>query len=257
LSVAPDSTCVPPPIDTTATPGGSANLPGATQHDEATVGTQAAPGIGSVKFFLCSPAEVTANQGDCSANGTQVGSAATLDPNGQAKSSDVSGATTTAIGTYCWRVEFTPGPNDHHYLSGSHTNNESECFTVIKASPSIKTQASTTGDGVVGIDSTSDTATVSGGVSPGGSIQFSITDPNGHKTDVGSPVTVTGDGTYDAPSSVALALVGTYTWSASYSGDSLNDGAVDNGDNESVTSIKASPSIKTKASVTGKGVIGT
>ena len=106
---------------------------------------------------------------------------------------------------------------------------------------------------MVGTDSTSDKATISGGDDPSGTIQFSITDPNGHTTDVGSPVTVNGDGSYDAPSSVNLALVGTYTWSASYSGDSLNDGAVDNGDNESVTSIPASPSIKTQASKTGTG----
>src|SRR5579884_3797857 len=257
LSVAPDSTCVPPPIGTTATPGGSSNLPGTMQHDEATVGTPAAPGVGTVKFFLCSPAEVAANNGDCSANGTQIGSAVTLDANGQASSNDVGGATTSSIGTYCWRMEFTPGPNDHHYLSGSHTNGDSECFTVVKASPSISTQASATGNGVVGTDSTTDSATISGGDNPGGTIQFSITDPNGHTTDVGSPVTVTGDGSYDAPSSVKLALVGTYTWSASYSGDSLNNGAVDNGDNESVTTGKASPSISTRASVTGNGVVGT
>jgi uncharacterized repeat protein (TIGR01451 family) len=257
LSVAPDSTCAPPPIDTTATPGGSSNLPGTTQHDEVTVGTPTAPGVGTVKFFLCSPAEVAANNGDCSANGTQIGSAVTLDANGKGTSNDVSGAATDTIGTYCWRTEFTPGPNDHHYLSGSHTNGDSECFTVVKASPSISTKASVTGSGVVGTDATSDTATVSGGVDPGGTIQFSITDPNGHTTDVGSPVTVSGDGVYDAPSSVPLTLVGTYTWSASYSGDSLNNGAVDNGDNESVTSIKASPSVSTQASVTGNGVVGT
>ena len=109
----------------------------------------------------------------------------------------------------------------------------------------------------VGTDSTTDKATISGGDDPTGTIQFSITDPNGHKTAVGSPVTVNGAGDYNAPSSVKLTLVGTYTWSASYSGDSLNDGAVDNGDNESVTSIPASPSISTKASVTGTGVVGT
>src|SRR6185437_11490306 len=61
LSVAPDSTCVPPPISTTATPGGVINAPGATQHDDVVVGTGQAPGVGSVDFFLCSPAEVTAN----------------------------------------------------------------------------------------------------------------------------------------------------------------------------------------------------
>ena len=105
-----------------------------------------------------------------------------------------------------------------------------------------------TGTGVVGTDSTSDTATISGGDNPGGMIQFSITDPNGTKTKVGAPVAFNGDGTYDAPSSVDLTLVGTYTWSAEYLGDSLNNGAVDNGVDESVTSIKASPSIKTTPS---------
>ena len=257
LSVAPNSTCVTPPITTTATPGGSTNLPGATQHDEVTVGTQAAPGVGTVKFFLCSPAEVTANGGNCSANGTQVGSAVTLDANGQGKSVDVSGATTTAIGKYCWRAEFTPGPNDHNYLSGTHTNSTTECFTVIKASPSVSTHASVTGNAVVGTDSTSDTATVSGGDNPSGTIQFSITDPNGHSANVGSAVAVSGDGTYNAPSSVALTLVGTYTWHAHYSGDTLNNTADDNGNNESVTSIKASPSVSTHASVTGNAVVGT
>jgi uncharacterized repeat protein (TIGR01451 family) len=44
---------------------------------------------------------------------------------------------------------------------------------------------------------------------------------------------------------VALTLVGTYTWHANYSGDSLNNGADDNGDNESITSIKTTPSITT------------
>src|SRR5436305_757483 len=108
--------------------------------------------------------------------------------------------------------------------------------------------------GVVGRVLAWDKATVSGGDDPSGTIQFSITDPNGHTTDVGSPVTVDGDGDYSAPSTVALALVGTYTWSASYSGDSLNSGAVDNGDNESVTSTTATPSITTTPAPAGAGV---
>ena len=158
----------------------------------------------------------------------------------------------TLVGTYAWSASYSGDSlND-----GAVDNGNNESVTSNPASPSIKTNATETGNGVVGTDSTSDTATISGGDNPGGSIQFSITDPNGHKTDVGSPVTVNGDGDYPAPSSVALTLVGTYTWTASYSGDSLNDGAVDNGNNESVTSIKASPSIKTKASVTGNGVVG-
>jgi uncharacterized repeat protein (TIGR01451 family) len=260
LSVAPDSTCVPPPITTTATPGGSTNLPGTAQHDTVSVNDGTNAGVGTVKFFLCSPSEVTTNGGDCTKNGTQVGSAVTLDASGNGTSGIVNGASTPndlAPGKYCWRAEFTAGANDHHFLSGSETNSDSECFTVIKASPSISTNASRTGGGVVGTGTTCDSATLSGSFNGTGTITFTLKAPNNSSSQVGSPVTVTGDGTYQSPSCPALTQVGTYTWSASYSGDSLNNGAIDNGDNESVTSIKASPSIKTQASVTGNGIVGT
>jgi uncharacterized repeat protein (TIGR01451 family) len=138
LEVAPDSTCVPPPITTTATPGGSVNDTGSPQHDTVTVGTQQAPGSGSVTFFLCSPSEVTANGGDCSKNGTQVSS--TTLTNGQASSGTVRGSSTpndNATGKYCWRAEFTPDANDHNYLPGSETNSLAtgaagdECFIIV------------------------------------------------------------------------------------------------------------------------------
>src|SRR5262249_60039869 len=60
-------------------------------------------------------------------------------------------------------------------------------------------------------------------------------------------VTVNGDGTYTTPTGVLATQVGTYTWSASYSGDGLNNGAIDNGADESVTTVKASPAIATTA----------
>src|SRR5438034_6376861 len=73
------STCVPPPMDTTATPGGSTNPLGvANQHDVATVspvGNRPDP-TGTISFFLCNPSQVTA--GGCEAGGTQVGSAVTI-----------------------------------------------------------------------------------------------------------------------------------------------------------------------------------
>ena len=90
---------------------------------------------------------------------------------------------------------------------------------------------------------------------------------------VGAPAPVSGDGTYKGgregggsqsgewrrvgggvtrrPVS-ELTQVGTDTWHASCSGDPLNDAAVDNGDNESITSIKASPAVSTQASKTGR-----
>ena len=65
-----------------------------------------------------------------------------LDGSGQASSDSVDGSTTPsdlAVGKYCWRAEFTPGAGDHHFLPGSHTNSTTECFTVIKNSPTIVT----------------------------------------------------------------------------------------------------------------------
>ena len=63
---------------------------------------------------------------------------------------------------------------------------------------------------------------------------------------------VTGDGTYNAPTPVTATQVGTYTWLATYTGDGLNNGAIDNGTNESLTTVKASPTIATAASEHGR-----
>src|SRR5262249_52953308 len=79
-----------------------------------------------------------------------------------------------------------------------------------------------------------DTATLASGYhASGGSITFTLTDPNGVTTTVGT-VSVTAPGTYAAPT-VTATQTGTYTWHASYSGDGLNTGASDNGQNESLT----------------------
>ena len=101
----------------------------------------------------------------------------------------------------------------------------------------------------------SDAATISGAFNGTGSITFTLTAPNNTTTTVGT-VTVSGNGTYNAPT-VTATQVGTYVWHASYSGDGLNNGAVDNGTNESLTTVKASPSIATSASETAGGVVGT
>ena len=123
-----------------------------------------------------------------------------------------------------------------------------------KAGPTINTQASETNGGVVGTAMLSDSATLSGGNNPTGTISFSLTAPDGTTTPEGS-VTVTGDGTYSSPSVLATE-VGAYTWHATYSGDSLNNGASDNGANEGVTTIMASPTIVTQASESNGGVVG-
>ena len=158
----------------------------------------------------------------------------------------------TQVGTYTWHATYSGDSLNN----GAVDNGANESVTSIKASPSIVTSASTTGGGVVGTGTTCDSATLSGSFNGTGTITFKLTAPDSSSSTVGS-VTVNGNGTYQSPSCPLLTQVGTYTWHATYSGDSLNNGAVDNGDNESVTSIKASPSIVTDASTTGGGVVGT
>src|SRR5262249_15618867 len=119
------------------------------------------------------------------------------------------------------------------------------------------TQASRTGNGTVGITVLSDTATLTGGFDPTGSIDFTVTDPNGNVTDLGT-VAVNGDGTYTAPNHVHPAtLFGVFTFSATSPSDTiliLNDTAT--AENDAVTLHDAIPILSTQASRTGNGTVG-
>jgi LPXTG-motif cell wall-anchored protein/uncharacterized repeat protein (TIGR01451 family) len=202
-----------------------------------TVGTGEAPGVGSVKFFLCQPNEVTSGGCEGSA-GTQVGSAVTLDGNGDGTSATVNGSTTpndNAAGKYCWRAEFTPSADDHHYLAGSHTNSTTECFTVVHASPSISTQIAVTGEDAPGLGFTElgDTAQLSGfaGDVTGETITFDLYGPYASgvtPTCTGEPVfettgTLNASGQATTSSTYEPTAAGKYVWVASYGGNNLND----------------------------------
>ena len=67
-----------------------------------------------------------------------------------------------------------------------------------------------------------DTATLSGGYNPTGTITFTLYNPNGTLVDTVT-VTVSGDGSYTTPTGYTLpttgTVTGTYQWDASYSGD--------------------------------------
>src|SRR5205085_1477031 len=109
--------------------------------------------------------------------------------------------------------------------------------------------------GVVGSAVLSDSAVVTGGSNPTGTIVFTLTAPNATTTTVGT-VTINGDGTYSAPT-VTATQVGTYTWHASYSGDSLNNTAIDQGGSaEQLTTVKACPALTTTASESNGGAVG-
>lgn len=125
-------TCRPPALSTSSSPSGSV-APGTAATDSVTasaVGGGPLP-AGTVAFFLCAPSQVTAL--GCPGGGTQIGTVKTLSGAGGA-TSDATTAT-TAMGTYCWRAEYTPsGTSVGVYLASSHTDATQECFRTASTS---------------------------------------------------------------------------------------------------------------------------
>ena len=152
-----------------------------------------------------------------------------------------------APGTYCWRAEFTPGANDHHYLAGTHTNNSTECFKIL-ATPTISTSQDP-GSGGLGL-TYKDKAVLSGGAAPTGTITFDLYDnPNCTGTPLDEEtVSVNGNGTYETATGKQINAAGTYYWVASYGGDSSNKSAIAGCSDEPVTVAPNQPSIVTTPS---------
>jgi uncharacterized repeat protein (TIGR01451 family) len=142
------------------------------------------------------------------------------------------------VGTYFWTVTYS-GNAFNNSLTHNGQTDPAEQLTTIKATPALTTSASATAGGVVGTAVLSDSVTVSGGFNPTGTVTFTLTQPDGTTVTVGT-VSIKGDGTYALATTVPATQVGTYTWHASYAGDGLNNGAVDNGTNESLTTVKPS-----------------
>jgi uncharacterized repeat protein (TIGR01451 family) len=253
------NTCVPPIIGTTATPGGSGLPTGAAdQHDVATISAVAnrPDPTGTMTFFLCNPSEVTA--GGCESGGTQVGNPVTIS-SGSATSANADASLTTTAGTYCWRAEYTPDADgSNFYVAASHTNSDSECFSVV-ASPSIVTTPSET-SGSVG-DLLNDSATLSAGSNFDGlgTITFNLYGPNDPTCDGTPAYTETvpadhnGNDYATSNSTVTADQAGTWNWTADFSGDSNNNPASSGCGEESVV-ITASPSIVTTPSETSGSV---
>jgi FIMAH domain-containing protein len=126
-------TCDRPTITTNAAPGGSAEAPGTSQQDTATITAPdtSTPVTGTITFFLCGPSAIS-DAGCASGAGTQIGLPVTIDTNGGATSATVSDDTTATLGKYCWRAEYTPdSPAAMAHLPSAATNGTSECFTVV------------------------------------------------------------------------------------------------------------------------------
>jgi uncharacterized repeat protein (TIGR01451 family)/fimbrial isopeptide formation D2 family protein len=130
------NTCVPPTI-TTQVSASTVDF-GQSVTDTATLSGSDGPASGTVTFFVCTPAQVTA--AGCPSGGSQVGApvAVTTSANGGTATSSAYtvGTTAAAVGKYCWRAEYAPDAASQ-YLAGSHTNATTECFTVNPATINI------------------------------------------------------------------------------------------------------------------------
>jgi hypothetical protein len=122
---------------------------------------------------------------------------------------------------------------------GDNSSGEGVVVTIVSASPTLTTTpnptSATLGTAPVTLK---DTATLSGGINPTGTITFKLY--NGSATLVDTEtVTVAGNGTYSTPTGYTLrttAVAGTYQWDATYSGNTTNNAVSDNGaTNERVT----------------------
>ena len=119
--------------------------------------------------------------------------------------------------------------------------------TTPPATPSLTT---TTGGTVVvgsGVKLT-DSATLSGGNAPTGTITFTLY--NGSTVVDTETAAVSGNGTYRTPNGYLPTAVGTYQWVASYGGDAKNGSLTDAYGSEPETVSPASPAIATTPSGT-------
>jgi parallel beta-helix repeat protein len=202
-----------------------------TLTDSATLSGGYNPG-GTIVFYLFAPG-VTPNATD---SNNVYSDTVTVSGNGTYTTA--SGTTTgssvpTMAGNYEWVAVYSGDGNNNGVTSGYGSESE----TVSKVGPVINT---TPGGPVTlgGMVNLTDTAVLSSGYNPGGTITFYLfapgTTPNGTDSNnvYADTVTVNGNGTYTTsmgndPGGYAATKTGTYEWLAVYSGDGNNNGASD------------------------------
>ena len=231
-------TTASPTLTTTASPGVTL---GGSVTDTATLAGGYNP-TGTITFRLYGPNDAT-----CSTVPVFT-SSVPVTGNGNYTSGSF---TPAAPGTYRWIATYSGDANNAGVANACNDPNESVVVSSpVLASPTLTTTASA--DVVIG-NAISDSATLSGGNAPGGSITFTAFGPN-DATCGGTPVftstvAVSGNGTYGS-GPFTPALAGTYRFVATYSGDANNNPAVNpcNAPNEDVVVSPAAPSLVTTAS---------
>src|SRR5262249_1591297 len=149
--------------------------------------------------------------------------------NGAYTASTTLPTTGTVAGTYTWTAIYEGDANN---TGTDDQGGAAEGSVGTKASRSLVTIASpneTLPTGPPGTVTLSDSAFLSGGQSPTGSIVFTLSGPGGFSFTQIDPVS--GNGAYTASTTLPTTgtVAGTYTWTARYSGDTNNNATNDQG----------------------------
>src|SRR6266545_8394217 len=209
---AANETVVISPAGTTLTTTASAGVViGGSVHDTATVAGGVSPS-GSITFKLYGPNDAT-----CSGS-PAFSSAVSVSGNG---SYDSPTFTPTSAGTYRWTASYTGDGNNTPVAAVCTLANES--VVISKASPTLSLKAIAKVASSIGA-----TGTLGGGHSAAGQITFDLYGPGGDCS--GTPiftdtVSVSDNGAYTSKT-FAPTKAGSYSWSASYSGDQNNEQAL-------------------------------
>jgi Bacterial Ig-like domain (group 3) len=196
---------------------------------------------GSITFTVFGP-----DDANCSTAGTVV-STETVNGNGNYTSDPF---TPGAPGTFRWIASYSGDAQNNPATTAC--NDANETVVVNKAQPGIVTQVSSAEITIGG--SVTDTATLSNGVNPTGSITFTVFGPDDANCSTAGTVvsteTVNGNGNYTSDPFTPGAP-GTFRWIASYSGDANNAAATTacNDANETVVVKKAQPTMTTAPNV--------
>ena len=210
-----------PTVTTTASPS---VVVGGTISDTATInngfGSPTFPPKGSLAFTLFGPTDGScAGPAVFSSTIRLPGTVATYPGYPAPVTASSAVFTTSAPGTYRWVARYLGDGNN--FPTSTACNDPGESVVVVKASPTIASQASAS---VPAGGTITDTATVSGGFHPTGSVTFTVYGPGDttcSKPLESSTVALAGAMATSAP--VTPLDAGTYRWIASYGGDPNNN----------------------------------
>lgn len=201
-----------PPGPTISTSATTSVTIGDPISDTATLSGGSGP-TGTVTFTVFGPNDATC------ANPPAFTVPATVQPDATATGS----VNPAAAGTYRWIASYG-GDVNNSPVAGA-CNDPDEASVVDPANPTLTATASPNGSAALG-STLSDSATLASGFNPGGTISFTLFGPadptcSGVPVFTSAAIPVNGNGNYGS-GPFTPSGIGTYTWVASYSGDSNN-----------------------------------